>query len=133
MARASDGQRVVDRLHLRLVQTGRDLLMPVVEKPAKGLIAVGGIDFGLAEADPFRDRATRRSTLAGLHKSFATLWHSKEEVETIADLYQDARSGETVKVAEGTTPTKGWLMALPPPGYCILPPAGRVGATIAAR
>jgi CHAT domain-containing protein/Flp pilus assembly protein TadD len=130
---ASDGQRVMDHLDVRLVQTGRDLLRPAADKPAKGLVAIGGIDFDLAvpngkadpppatqtaQADVIVDRAkrTRGDTLDSLRSGFGVLTHSREEVETIADLYGDARRDEKVPVvAEGTTPTKDWLLALPPP------------------
>ncbi len=135
LLRAPDGARVMDRFDLRLVQTGRDLLRPAADKPAKGLIAVGGIDFDLAlpaikadatpaiqmaQADAIVDRVkrTRGDTLDSLRNGFGALAHSKEEVETIADLYGDARRDETVVLADGSakapTPTKDWLLRLPP-------------------
>ena len=131
LLRAPDGQRVMDCLDLRLVQTGRDLLRPASDKPAKGLVAIGGIDFDLAlpsakpdtklatqtaQADAIVNRVKRMrgDTLNSLRNGFGALTHSKEEVETIADLYGDARRDETVKVAEGATPTKDWLLGLPP-------------------
>ncbi len=132
LLRAPDRRRVMDRLDLRLVQTGRDLLLPVADKPVKGLSAIGGIDFDLdlpsarpdatpatqtAQADVIEARVkrTRSDTLDSLRSGFGALAHSKEEVETIADLYGDGRRDETVKVAEGPTPTKDWLLGLPPP------------------
>jgi CHAT domain-containing protein len=132
LLRDPDGQRVMDRFDLRLVQTGRDLLRPAADKPATGLIAIGGIDFDLAlpnakpdaapatqtaQADVIVDRIkrTRGDTLDSLRNGFGALARSKEEVETIADLYGDARRDETVKVAEGATPTKAWMLGLPPP------------------
>ncbi len=135
LLRTPDGQRVMDRLDVRLVQTGRDLLRPAADKPAKGLVAVGGIDFEfavpsakpdatpatqMAQADVIVDRVkrTRGDTLDSLRNGFGALAHSKEEVETIADLYGDARRDETVVLADGSakapTPTKDWLLRLPP-------------------
>ena len=132
LLRDVDGKRVMNCLDVRLVQTGRDLLRPVADKPAKGLVAIGGIDFDLAltatkpdatpamqiaQADVIVDRIkrTRGDTLDSLRNGFGALTHSKEEVETIADLYGDARRDEMVKVAEGATPTKDWLLGLSPP------------------
>ena len=57
LLRATDGKRLVDHLDVRLVQTGRDLLRPPPDKPAKGLVAVGGIDFDLAPVATNRDAA----------------------------------------------------------------------------
>ena len=62
LLRTTDGQRVMDRLDLRLVQTGRDLLRPAVDKPAKGLVAVGGINFDLALPSVQRDAASATQT-----------------------------------------------------------------------
>src|SRR3954464_11935355 len=45
LLRAADGTRVLDSRDVRLVQSGRDLLRPAHDKPAKGLVAAGGIDF----------------------------------------------------------------------------------------
>ncbi len=136
LLRGPDGRRVMDQLVVRLVQTGRDLLRPVPDTPAKGLIAVGGIDFdlavpstqpdatpatqaGQAEAIVDRVKRTRGDTLDSLRNGFGALAHSKEEVETIADLYGDARRDETVVLADGSakapTPTKDWLLGLSPP------------------
>src|SRR6202035_2805636 len=44
------GHRLTERLDLRLLATGRDLLHPDPDRPAKGLLALGGIDFGLPPA-----------------------------------------------------------------------------------
>jgi CHAT domain-containing protein/tetratricopeptide (TPR) repeat protein len=133
LLRGPDGQRVMDRLDVRLVQTGRDLLRPAADKPAKGLVAIGGIDFDLAlpnakpdatpatpiaQADAIVEpiKRTRGDTLDSLRNGFGALKHSKEEVETVADLYGDARPDEEVPVvAEGATPTKDWLLGLSPP------------------
>jgi CHAT domain-containing protein len=126
---ATDGNLVMDRLDLRLVQTGRDLLRPASDKPAKGLVAIGGIDFdltptaasvvatGTAQAYPIGDRTrrTRDDTIARFRSGFGALVHSKEEVEAVADLYRGARRDETVAVVEAGTPTKAWLLRLPPP------------------
>ena len=46
----ADGQRLAEALDLRLLQTGRDLLRPDPDQPAKGLLALIGIEFGIAQA-----------------------------------------------------------------------------------
>ena len=49
LLRDATSRRLMDNLDLRLVQTGRDLLRPAADHPAKGLVAVGGIDFNTAK------------------------------------------------------------------------------------
>jgi hypothetical protein len=44
----ADGHYWGERQQLRLLQSGRDLLRPDADKPARGLLALGGIDFGAA-------------------------------------------------------------------------------------
>ena len=44
----ADGRYLGERQEVRLVQSGRDLLRADSDKPARGLLALGGIDFGAA-------------------------------------------------------------------------------------
>src|SRR6185503_11996569 len=65
LLRDASGRRVMEGLDVRQVQSGRDLLRPDPDKPARGLVAVGGIDFGAlpagqktaALASPFVDES----------------------------------------------------------------------------
>jgi CHAT domain-containing protein len=44
--RAPDGHRLLEVKDVRLIQTGRDLLRAAPERQGRGLVAMGGIDFG---------------------------------------------------------------------------------------
>jgi CHAT domain len=51
----ADGRYWGERQEVRLLQSGRDLLRPDPDRPARGLLALGGIDFSaaaIAEAKP---------------------------------------------------------------------------------
>jgi CHAT domain-containing protein/tetratricopeptide (TPR) repeat protein len=129
LLRDIDGKLVIDRVDLRLVQTGRDLLRPPSDKSAKGLVAIGGIDFDLStsvkslaqdkttQLDLRDERAARArgDTIARFRSGFSELAYSKQEVEDVADLYRRAQPSDTVVVAEAGTPTKAWLRKLLPP------------------
>ena len=129
------GRRLMETLDLRLVQTGRDLLRPAGDHPAKGLVAVGYIDFNTAGTQataaetqsPPADASAAASPDAGpmsrmraaaataFRDGFAALTHSKQEVEAIGSQYRLWRRDEPVSIVEDDKPTKAWLMALPPP------------------
>jgi len=47
----ADGSYWWERQEVHLLQTGRDLLRPNPDHPARGLLALGGIDFGTAPID----------------------------------------------------------------------------------
>lgn len=128
MLRDASGHRVLDGLDLRLVQTGRDLLRPPADLPAKGLVAVGGIDFDAAQIQPPDDAVSaaltqtveplsrlRTATADALRDDFTALEASGEEVRAISALYRVLRRDEPVVIVEGARPTKPWLLALPPP------------------
>ena len=127
LLRDATGARVLDSLDLRLVQTGRDLLRPPADHPAKGLVAVGGIDFDATATQPpaaalpaapqdtaqlSRSRTAAADTFGG---GFPALTRSKQEVEAIGAQYSLGRHDEPVAIVEGARPTKSWLLALPPP------------------
>jgi CHAT domain-containing protein len=120
-----DGKPLIERMDVRLLQSGRDLLRPPSAQPARGLVAVGGIDFddvapqpspqpgGVADIDRLRG-----ATADALRAGFPPLPESGREVADIAALYRAARPGETVSVAPSAAdpqPTKSWLLSLPPP------------------
>jgi CHAT domain-containing protein/tetratricopeptide (TPR) repeat protein len=46
-----DGHRLIEAKDVRLIQTGRDLLRAVPEQQGRGLVAMGGIDFGRAPVE----------------------------------------------------------------------------------
>ena len=134
LLRDATGRQLLESLDLRLVQTGRDLLRPAADRPAKGLVAVGGIDFNAAEAQPTAAETqsppadaeaqgsdvgpmshTRAATAEAFRDGFAALAHSKQEVEAIGRQYKIERRDEPVAIVEDDKPTKAWLMALPPP------------------
>jgi CHAT domain-containing protein/tetratricopeptide (TPR) repeat protein len=129
LLRDASGTRLLDSLDLRLVQTGRDLLRLPADHPARGLVAVGGIDFDATASRPPAPVSTLatspqdagqlnrlRSVTAGTFRNgFAALAHSKQEVEAIGAQYRIGRRDEPVTVVEGAQPTEPWLLALPPP------------------
>jgi tetratricopeptide (TPR) repeat protein/CHAT domain-containing protein len=131
--RLPDGRFWTDQAQLRVVQTGRDLLRPAPDRPAKGLLALGGIDFDAApvqvaavapaagpeeagagiirgQADTLRSR-TEDAFRAG----FAALPGSGEEVERVAALYRAARKDESVETLTATDASEIRLKALERP------------------
>jgi CHAT domain-containing protein/Tfp pilus assembly protein PilF len=136
---AADGRRLAEVLDVRLLLTGRDLLRRGDSHPlAKGLLALGGIDFG--EATKTRgaginilgkwnkpvssDAGVNQLVKQGLEQlqqftveldGFPALAHSKEEVERVAARYRRMRRNEPVEVWEGTEASKARLRALSQP------------------
>jgi CHAT domain-containing protein/tetratricopeptide (TPR) repeat protein len=119
---------LLQKMDVRLVQSGRDLLRPPPDKPARGLVAVGGIDFDMSryksnglksvvepDAVDARVERSRSLTEAAFHTGFPALTESEQEVNDVADFYRVGRRDETVKVISGAVPTKSWLLSLPPP------------------
>jgi len=106
------GRHLTTLFDLRVVQTARDLLRPVHDKPARGLLALGGIDFGAVPAstgeikagafDASRDRMDllRNVTADSFRSGFAPLANTGPEVTRIQQLYRQARPQE---------PTDIWL------------------------
>jgi CHAT domain-containing protein len=140
--RGPDGRRLLEAMDVRLVQTGRDLLRPPTDRPARGLVALGGIAFDRAPAElapaapappvptdaaapapvpgapPGAERERlRRRTAATLRSGlFPPLPGTKQEVEQIAEQYGRARSDEPAPaVLEGTEASKARLLALAAP------------------
>jgi CHAT domain-containing protein/Flp pilus assembly protein TadD len=121
-----DGHYWAERQEVHVLQTGRDLLRPDAGQPARGLLALGGIDFGAAQAaagdsDFFAatgaDRTTTvRGTADAFRGGFAALPATAEEVAKVKALYQ-ARfgDGEPAEIWSGAAATKARLMALKSP------------------
>jgi CHAT domain-containing protein/tetratricopeptide (TPR) repeat protein len=130
--RRPDGQRWAERQQLRVVQTGRDLLRPPADRPARGLLALGGIDF---ETEPAQvaagDKATRPDAAALLsdgqgeqlrqrteeafRSGFAALPGSAEEAERVAQQYRIMRKDEAVEMWTGKAASEARLKALEKP------------------
>jgi CHAT domain-containing protein/Tfp pilus assembly protein PilF len=123
----ADGRYWGEWQELHLLQTGRDLLRPNPDTPARGLLALGGIDFGAAPIDSGQqdsiffaaggsDRAAAISrTAANFRNGFAQLPASADEVKDIQDWYQLLRADEPAEVWSGANASKGRLMELKAP------------------
>jgi tetratricopeptide (TPR) repeat protein len=119
----ADGCYWGERQEVRLLQSGRDLLRPDPDKPARGLLALGGIDFGAAaigdaKSDSlfFSDRAgaiTRASST--FRDGFAQLAASGEEANQVKQWYRRLRNDEPAEVWSGATASKARLLALQSP------------------
>jgi tetratricopeptide (TPR) repeat protein/CHAT domain-containing protein len=124
----ADGRYWGERQQLRLLQTGRDLLRPDPDKPARGLLALGGIDFGaaaktkkgrlesvvLATSGSGRKNALTRAA-GTLHDGFKVLPASSDEVVQIKEWYHRLRKNEPADVRLGADASKARLMALKSP------------------
>jgi tetratricopeptide (TPR) repeat protein/CHAT domain-containing protein len=131
--RLPDGRFWTEEVELRVVQTGRDLLRPVPDRPAKGLLALGGIDFdaaatqvaalestaGLEGAGGAISRsqadALRSRTEGAFRTGFPPLPGSGEEVERIAALYRTARKDESVETLTAKDASESRLKSLERP------------------
>ena len=130
LLRDASGAAMEAGMDVRLLLSGRDLLIQPPPQTAKGLVAVGGIDFGpppaaagaasgaapKGDAPPVppiktaeRDGAAaspglerlRAAAADSLRSGFAALPHSGEEVAAIAGQYRIARRNEPVAVVPG--------------------------------
>jgi CHAT domain-containing protein len=125
-----DKRRLAERLDLRVLQTGRDLLRPAPDRLATGLLALGGIDFN-ADAPTSSTTAPDAAVepalsgigaaelqcraMATLRGDFDKLEASAREVRAVAALYRVARPDEPVEVWEGAKASEARLKALPRP------------------
>ena len=117
------GQRLVERFHVRMLQTGRDLVAR--DRPAlgKGLVAVGGVDFGpRAGAAPETDVAAADAAAAAIAETrsqfggFGALPESGAEASSIAETYAVFRPDEPAPVLLlGAEATEGALKGLAAP------------------
>ena len=113
---------------LNVVQSGRDLLRLPLDRPAQGLLALGGIDFGgtprkgrmrgghqwtIGRAD-IREHDTDVSRVRAasvFRNGFDPLPGSAAEISVIAAYYGDARPQEPVVVWQGLEATEDRLMS----------------------
>jgi CHAT domain-containing protein len=120
-----DGRYWGERQEVRLLQSGRDLLRPDPDKPARGLLALGDIDFGKVNAEPgkpncFFDLAADlpvmiRCVRATFPGGFAELVASGEEANEVREWYRRLRKDEPTEVWSGADASKARLMALKSP------------------
>jgi CHAT domain-containing protein/tetratricopeptide (TPR) repeat protein len=124
----ADGRYWGERQEVRLVQSGRDLLRADPDKPARGLLALGGIDFGAAPTKaatsdgavipvilfaPPSNSSSPIKRIAGVIKGgFAQLPASRDEASEIKEWYQRLRKDERAEVWSGADASKSQLMAL---------------------
>jgi CHAT domain-containing protein len=121
----ADGRYWWERQEVHLLQTGRDLLRRDPDNPARGLLALGGIDFGAAPIDPgqqdntFFAAADRPAAItraaATFHDGFAKLPATAAEVKDVTEWYQLLRADEQAEIWSGADASKGRLMALKTP------------------
>lgn len=111
---------------MRILQTGRDLLRPDPDKPGRGLLALGGIDFGSAATAPGRtesvylaagtaDLSAAITRAAESFGRFGPLPASGEEASQLKDWYLRYRKDEPAEVWAGSTASEGRLKALATP------------------
>jgi CHAT domain-containing protein len=136
-----DGRYWEERQALRLLQTGRDLVRPDPDRPAHGLLALGGIDFetqaAVAEGRPAEGaeavvvavaenallgsrggsawQKARRLTRESLRSGFKPLPASREEIERVATAYRKLRRDEPVETWFGAQASEDRLKAQPRP------------------
>jgi CHAT domain-containing protein len=127
------GHRLVERLDVRLLETGRDLLRLDPDHPAKGLLALGGIDFGplpvsgppspsVAASSPTPDAiilaqtaaeaAAQQRAAATLRGGFGPLAASRGEIEAIGNEYRVDRRDEPVELWTAEEASEARLKAL---------------------
>jgi len=123
----ADGRYWWERQEVHLLQTGRDLLRPNSDNAARGILALGGIDFGAAPIDTGQqdsiffaaagsDRPAAISRAAATFRDgFARLPASADEVKDVTEWYQLLRADEPADVWSGANASKGRLMALQAP------------------
>jgi CHAT domain-containing protein len=123
----ADGRRYWgERQEVHLLQTGRDLLRPDPDRPARGLLALGGIDFGAAAVKAKTsdsiflatgsDHAGAITRAAGTFRDgFAQLPASGDEANKVKEWYQRMRRDEPAEVWSGADASKTRLMALKSP------------------
>ncbi|MCS3932080.1 CHAT domain-containing protein/Tfp pilus assembly protein PilF [Bradyrhizobium elkanii] len=119
--RLADGRYWAERQQLRLLQSGRDLLRPDPDMPARGLLALGDIDFGplpevgKPDSIPVADRKDAVALAARTLRDFKKLPASGEEVVRVKEWYQLGRKDEPADTWLGADASKARLMALESP------------------
>jgi CHAT domain-containing protein/tetratricopeptide (TPR) repeat protein len=123
----TDGRYWFEQQEVHLLQTGRDLLRPGANRPARGLLALGGIDYdaGAAGAGPQdsvflaaagSDRKTAVSRAAeSFRKGFGPLPATASEVQEVTSWFQARYGDEPAETWSGADASKARLMALKSP------------------
>jgi tetratricopeptide (TPR) repeat protein len=119
----ADGRYWAERQEVRLLQSGRDLLRGDPDKRARGLVALGGIDFGTTaetkntSSVPYTALNSGAVTRAAgtFRDGFARLAASGEEAMEVKEWYQRLRRDEPAEVWSGTDASKVRLMAMNSP------------------
>jgi CHAT domain-containing protein len=118
----ADGHYWEERQEVHLLQTSRDLLRADPDRPARGLLALGGIDFGAAATEGAKPDSVASANLsaaitrtAGTFREFAALPASGDEATQIKEAYQRLRKDEPAEAWTGADASKARLMALPSP------------------
>jgi CHAT domain-containing protein len=122
-----DGSHWLERQEVHVLQTGRDLVRPDVGAPARGLLALGGIDFGAVPIDTAlndsiffaaagSDRTTAITRTAATFRSgFAQLPGSADEVKDVIEWFRLLRSDEPSELWTGAMASKARLIDLKSP------------------
>lgn len=124
--RRSGGGYWFEAQELHVLQTGRDLLRPGADRPAHGLVALGGIDFesGAAahEPDDAVFAAVRSDRKAAVDRAarvfrlgFPPLPATADEATEVTALFKKRHADEPAELWSGTQASKARLMALPSP------------------
>ncbi len=120
----ADGRHLIERLEVRMLQSGRDLVARDCRATGKGLVAFGGVDFGelVAAAAPAELQASDTELRAALDATraqiagFLPLDATLEEVRYIGDAYAAFRPDEPAPVVlTGTDATEAAVKALAAP------------------
>jgi CHAT domain-containing protein/Tfp pilus assembly protein PilF len=124
----ADGRYFGERQEVRVLQSGRDLLRGDPDKPARGLLALGGVDFGAAateapKSDSVFVAAAPSSGVSGaimrtagsFRDGFARLPASGDEATQVKEWYQRLRKDEPAEVWSGADASKARLMAMTSP------------------
>jgi CHAT domain-containing protein/Tfp pilus assembly protein PilF len=125
--RLADGRYWFERQEVHVLQTGRDLLRPATDHTARGLLALGGIDFGaapvgdspqdsmfFAAAGADRSAAVTRAAQT-FHAGFGPLPATADEVKQVAKWFRTQHTGEPAEIWSGAEASKARLMALKTP------------------
>ena len=120
----NEGAYLGERYELRRIQSARDLLKPVHDQPARGLLALGGIDFGslprkldTIKPGAFENKSelpaeVQRATAEAFRGGFAPLANTGPEIQMIEAMYRQARPAEATELWQNDEATETRLKKL---------------------
>jgi tetratricopeptide (TPR) repeat protein/CHAT domain-containing protein len=129
----ADGRYWFERQEVHMLQTGRDLLRPGADHPARGLLALGGIDFDAGAAGEHgangtgardsvyfaaagSDQKAAVSRAAGVFRGgFPRLPATASEAKDVTALFKKRYADEPAELWSGADASKARLMALKSP------------------